>query len=72
MHHVVVVLRNPMQPLDSAQNFAFFIYLSRHMKLTAALYPNEKMKHLGDGGKKLSKDLAVTPENISWCLNPDF
>ena len=44
---------------QTAQDFACFLYLSPHMKLTAALY-KQKMTHSGVGVKKLSKDLAVT------------
>jgi hypothetical protein len=52
LRHDAAILRKPRkQQLYSAQNFAFFIYLSRHMKLTAALYTNKKRHTLGLAGK---------------------
>ena len=44
--------------LDSAQNFAFFIYLGRHMKFTAAHYPNENDTLRGWRQKLITIDLA--------------
>ncbi len=67
MHHVAVVLRNPRCNHWIQLKIPHFLYETYRSSLS-----KQKITHSGDGGKKLSKDLAVTPENISWCLNPDF
>jgi hypothetical protein len=67
------IFRNPRQQQEhSAQNFTFFIYLGRLMKLTAALFSNKERHSIGVGGKKLSNILADTMAHISWFLSPSL
>ena len=72
MHHVAVVLRNPRCNHWIQLKIPHFYILESTYETYRSSLSKRKMTHSGDGGKKLSKDLAVTPENISWCLNPDF
>ncbi len=61
MHHVAVVLRNPQCTIGFSSKFRIFYILESTYETYRSSLSKRKMTHSGDGGKKLSKDLAVTP-----------